>query len=79
MYQFVDLFFRNQGPENSGYADDDFIRGVASQVEGLDVEAVVDAADDPLAQPAVRRARAVRARPRLDQHARLLCPQGRTG
>ena len=56
MYQFSDLFFRNQGPENSGYADDDFIRGVASQVEGLDVEAVVAAADDPLAQPAVRRA-----------------------
>jgi protein-disulfide isomerase len=56
MYQFVDLFFRNQGPENSDYADDDFIRGVASQVEGLDVEAVVAAADDPLAQPAVRRA-----------------------
>ena len=56
MYQFSDLFFRDQGPENSGYADDDFIRGVASQVEGLDVEAVVAAADDPLAQPAVRRA-----------------------
>lgn len=56
MYQFSDLFFRNQGPENSGYADDDFIRGVASQVDGLDVEAVVAAADDPLAQPAVRRA-----------------------
>ena len=56
MYQFSDLFFRNQGPENSGYADDDFIRGVASQVEGLDAEAVVAAADDPLAQPAVRRA-----------------------
>jgi protein-disulfide isomerase len=56
MYQFSDLFFRNQGPENSGYADDDFMRGVASQVEGLDAEAVVAAADDPLAQPAVRRA-----------------------
>jgi protein-disulfide isomerase len=56
MYQFSDLFFRNQGPENSGYADDDFIRGVASQVEGLDAEAVVAAADDPLAQPGVRRA-----------------------
>ena len=55
MYQFADLFFRNQGPENSGYADADFIRGIASQVEGLDVERVVAAADDPLAQPAVRR------------------------
>jgi protein-disulfide isomerase len=56
MYQFTDLFFRNQGPENSGYVDDDFIRSIAGQVEGLDVERVVAAADDPLAQPAVRRA-----------------------
>jgi protein-disulfide isomerase len=55
-YQFADLFFRNQGTENSGYADDDFIRDIAGQVEGLDVEPVVAAADDPLSQPAVRRA-----------------------
>jgi protein-disulfide isomerase len=55
MYQFVDLFYRNQGPENSGYADADFMRQIASQVEGLDVDAVVAAADDPLSYPAVRR------------------------
>ena len=55
MYQFVDLFFRHQGPENSGYADADFIRQIAGQVEGLDVEPVVAAADDPLVQPLVRR------------------------
>jgi protein-disulfide isomerase len=55
MYQFADLFYRNQGPENSGYADDAFMRMIASQVEGLDVEAVVAAADDPLSEPAVRR------------------------
>ena len=54
MYQFAVIFYRNQGPENSGYADADFIRAIASQVEGLDVEKVVAAADDPLAQPAVR-------------------------
>ena len=54
MYQFADIFYRNQGPENSGYADADFMREVARQVEGLDVEKVVAAADDPLAQPAVR-------------------------
>jgi protein-disulfide isomerase len=53
MYQFADLFYRNQGPENSDYADDAFMRDIASQVEGLDVERVVAAADDPLAQPAV--------------------------
>ena len=54
MYQFADVFYRNQGPENSDYADDDFMRDVARQVEGLDIEKVVAAADDPLAQPAVR-------------------------
>ncbi len=54
MYEFADVFYRNQGPENSGYADADFMRDVARQVEGLDIEKVVAAADDPLAQPAVR-------------------------
>jgi protein-disulfide isomerase len=56
MYQFADLFFRNQGPENSDYADDAFMRRIAGQVDGLDVERVVKAADDPLAEPEVRRA-----------------------
>lgn len=55
MFQFADLFYRNQGPENSDYADADFIRGIAGQVDGLDPEAVVAAADDPLSYPAVRR------------------------
>jgi protein-disulfide isomerase len=54
MYQFADVFYRNQGPEESGYADADFMRMVASQVEGLDVDKVVAAADDPLSQPAVK-------------------------
>ncbi len=54
MYQFADVFYRNQGPENSDYADAGFMRDVARQVEGLDIEKVVAAADDPLAQPAVR-------------------------
>jgi protein-disulfide isomerase len=30
MWHFVDLWYRNQGPEGSGYADDDFIRSLAS-------------------------------------------------
>lgn len=54
MYQFADVFYRNQGPEESGYADADFMRMVASQVEGLDPDKVVAAADDPLSQPAVK-------------------------
>jgi protein-disulfide isomerase len=54
MYQFVDHFYRNQGPEESGYADSDFIRRMAAQVPGLDPEKAVAAANDPLAQPLVR-------------------------
>jgi protein-disulfide isomerase len=54
MFQFADLFYRNQGPENSDYADAGFMRRIAGQVEGLDVERVVAAADDPLSYPAVR-------------------------
>jgi protein-disulfide isomerase len=54
MYQFADLFYRNQGPEESGYADSAFIRRIAGQVPGLDAEKAVAAANDPLAQPAVR-------------------------
>jgi protein-disulfide isomerase len=54
MYQFADLFYRNQGAENSGYADRAFIERIAGQVTGLDPTAAADAADDPLAQPLVR-------------------------
>jgi protein-disulfide isomerase len=54
MYQFADVFYRNQGPEESGYADSAFIRKIASKVPGLDPEKAVASANDPLAQPAVR-------------------------
>jgi protein-disulfide isomerase len=32
------LLFKNQGEENSGYVTDDFLRGLAEQTPGLDVE-----------------------------------------
>ena len=54
LYEFADLFYRNQGLENSGYVDDAFVRAIAEQVEGLDPEAAVAAADDPLQFPLVR-------------------------
>jgi protein-disulfide isomerase len=37
LWDFVDLFYKNQGPENSGYVTDAFIEDLAGQV-GLDVE-----------------------------------------
>ena len=54
MYQFADAFYRAQGPEESGYADRDFITKVAAQVPGLDPDKTAAAADDPLRQPLVR-------------------------
>jgi protein-disulfide isomerase len=54
MYQFADVFYREQGPEESGYADREFIERVAGQVAGLDPKKTADAADDPLRQPLVR-------------------------
>jgi protein-disulfide isomerase len=53
LYEFADVFYRSQGPENSGYVDSAFIRQIASQVPGLDAEKAVAAANDPLSQPAV--------------------------
>jgi protein-disulfide isomerase len=46
MWQFADEFYREQGPENSGYADDDFLRATA-EAAGLDPDAVLDGRGDP--------------------------------
>jgi protein-disulfide isomerase len=56
LFQFADLFYRNQGPENSGYVTNAFVRGIADEVPGLDAERVVAAANDPLAERLVHRA-----------------------
>jgi protein-disulfide isomerase len=38
MWDFTERFYRNQGPENSGYATDAFLRRLARQTPGLDLE-----------------------------------------
>lgn len=40
MWEFADLFYRNQRPENSGYVTPGFIAQVASAVPGLNVPAL---------------------------------------
>jgi protein-disulfide isomerase len=40
LWSFTDRFFRNQGPENSGYATDAFLQRLARRTPGLDVERV---------------------------------------
>jgi protein-disulfide isomerase len=62
LYEFADLFYRNQGPENSGYVTNAFVRRIAEQVPGLPVDRVIAAANDPLAQPLVHRAQALAER-----------------
>ena len=43
MWQFADLWYRNQGAENSGYGDDEFIRSIADAA-GAPAEKAVEAA-----------------------------------
>ncbi len=43
LWEFVDLFYRNQQGENSDYVDDDFLRGLAEQIPGADVDAALEA------------------------------------
>jgi protein-disulfide isomerase len=45
MWDFADLWYRNQGTENTGYADDEFIRSIGEGA-GLDGDATVNAATD---------------------------------
>ncbi|HMJ04048.1 MAG TPA: thioredoxin domain-containing protein [Conexibacter sp.] len=42
LWQFIDIFYANQGEENSGYVTDDFLRRVGGGVEGLDVDRAMD-------------------------------------
>ncbi len=47
MWHYVDLFYRNQGDENSGYATDDFIRRLGKAIPGLDADALIADAGKP--------------------------------
>ncbi len=38
MWGYTERFYRNQGPENSGYATDAFLQRLARQTPGVDVE-----------------------------------------
>lgn len=38
LWQFIDLAYRNQGEENSGYVTDNFLRAIAQAIPGVDVD-----------------------------------------
>jgi protein-disulfide isomerase len=64
MWPLVDLLYRNQGKENSGYLTTAFQRRIASAVPGLDVDRALAARDTPaaaqLTQTATREAQTAR-------------------
>ncbi len=42
LWQFIDIFYANQGQENSGYVTDEFLRSVGGGVDGLDVDRAIE-------------------------------------
>jgi protein-disulfide isomerase len=56
MWDYTDLFFRNQGPENSGYATNAFLEQLARQTPGLDTDQLAEDFADPKAETLTRQA-----------------------
>ncbi len=48
MWYFVELFYREQGEEDSGYVNNAYLRAIARQVPGLNLPAWEAARKDPL-------------------------------
>jgi protein-disulfide isomerase len=55
-WDFSDLFYRNQGQENSGYATDAFLERLARATPGLDVDRLESDLDSAPAQRLIRAA-----------------------
>jgi protein-disulfide isomerase len=55
MWNFVELFYYNQGRENSGYVTEGFLQGLAQQVPGLDLIAWTAARNDAAAVDTLNR------------------------
>jgi protein-disulfide isomerase len=56
MWGYTDRFYRNQGPENSGYATDAFLERLARQTPGLDVDRLSEDFGKPRAEALTRQA-----------------------
>lgn len=53
LFQFADLFFLNQGVENSGYVDDQFLNSLYEATPGLDVAQADEERTSAEAQPLI--------------------------
>jgi protein-disulfide isomerase len=66
MWGYTDLFFRNQGPENSGYATNAFLERLARQTPGLDPDQLAEDFANPEAEALARQAERLGRRLQVD-------------
>ncbi len=66
MWEYTDLFFHNQGPENSGYATNSFLERLARQTPGLDAAQLVEDFGNPEAEALTRQAERLGRRLQVD-------------
>jgi protein-disulfide isomerase len=76
-WPFIELWYLNQGEENSGYVTDAFIGRIASAVNGLDAAKVVAASNDPSNTSSIDAAHADAQKVGIDSTPSYLI--GRTG
>jgi protein-disulfide isomerase len=56
LWELSEIFYRNQGTENSGYVTEAFLAEVAEATPGLDAAAALEATDEPGARALLARA-----------------------
>jgi protein-disulfide isomerase len=56
LWPYIDIFYANQGEENSGYVTDDFLRRIGDGVKGLDVDRAMNDRGLPDVQRAMNEA-----------------------
>ena len=64
MFNFMQVTYANQGIENTGWLDDEFVQKAAASVPGMDVPQLVDAMDSP---PVADQARTFTAQAQADR------------
>jgi protein-disulfide isomerase len=79
LWNAADLFYANQGEENSGYVTDGFLRKVLGAVPGLDVDRALKAASSPAATQQLGAAQTLASRYGVDSTPTVLVgPTGGT-
>src|SRR3954469_1155362 len=76
LWQFIDVFYGEQGDENSGYVTDDFLRNVAQKVPGLNVAKLMSDRSAPFTQQQIAQARALGDRLNVDSTPTFFLQRG---